>query len=41
MERLTKTIDLAVSLGQLGLTLVLLRVAWELLKIFQWTGAAQ
>lgn len=41
MERLTQSIRLAVDLGQLALVLVLLRIAWDLREILQWTGAAQ
>ena len=41
MERLNRSIEFAVNLGQLALTIILLRVAWELLKIMTWTGAAQ
>ena len=41
MERLTKTLEMLVNVGQLGLTVILLRVAWELLKLMTWTGAAQ
>lgn len=41
MERLTKSISLVVELGQLALVLVLLRIAWSLMEIIQWTGTAQ
>ena len=40
-ERLNRTLELCVNLGQLGLTVILLRVAWELLKLMTWTGTAQ
>lgn len=40
MERLTKALDLINALGQLALTLLLLRAAWELLQVFTWTGGA-
>ena len=41
MERLNRTLELCVNLGQLGLMVILLRVAWEMLKLMTWTGTAQ
>ena len=41
MERLNKTLECLVNMGQLALTVILLRVAWELLQVMTWTGAAQ
>jgi hypothetical protein len=41
MQRLSQTIELLTSLGQLALVGFLLLIAREIWKVFAWTGIAQ
>ena len=41
MDRANKIFEMLTNLGQLALTLILLRVAWAMMQLMTWTGAAQ